>query len=176
MVSMSGLERALHHLARLSAYLSGLLILSAALVTILDVVMRSVINRPFFGANDIVLYLLTIGVVGFFPLMVDSAHHIKIEVLGSRLGRRGVRLVEGFANLVTLLVLAGFTWQFLLRGNRLASFGDASQILQLPVAPMWWIGAGFMALAVVIQAVMVVTGHSQRVPVGQTLDEYERRR
>lgn len=163
------LERILHNAARLVAYASGVLVLFAAVVTLSEVIMRSVVNRPFFGANDLVLYLLTIAVVGFFPLMVDSGHHIKIDSLGKWLGPRGNRAVEWFASLITLLALAGFAWQFWRQGMRLAAYNDVTQLLHLPLAPMWWIASGIMALATAIQALIVVTGNIHRTPVNDTL-------
>ncbi|MFC6762472.1 TRAP transporter small permease [Sulfitobacter porphyrae] len=113
------LERGLHHAARLVAYASGGLVLVAAVVTLYEVFMRSVVNRPFFGANDLVLYVLTIGVIGFFPLMVDSGHHIKIDSFGKFLGPRWFRRFEWFGNIVTLFVLAAFVWQFWRQGMRM---------------------------------------------------------
>ncbi len=165
------LERVLHNAARLVAYASGMLVLLAAFVTISEVFLRSVINRPFFGANDLVMYLLTVGVVGFFPLMVDSGHHIKIDTLGKWLGTRGNLLIERFASVVTLLVLSGFVWQFARQGMRHSTYDDVTQMLHLPLAPLWWTAAGIMALATAIQALIVLTGNIHRLPVHETLKE-----
>lgn len=162
-------ERSLHYLARLVAYVSGALVLGAAVVTLYEVFMRSVLNRPFFGANDLVLYLLTIGVVGFFPLMVDSGHHIKIDSLGKIAGERWNRVIEWFAATVTLAVLAAFAWQFWRQGMRLAAYNDVTQILHIPTAPLWWAASAILGLATAIQALAVLTGHLDRMPVHETL-------
>jgi TRAP-type transport system small permease protein len=164
-------ERLLHHLARGVAYVSGGLVLIAAGLTLYEVFMRSVLNRPFFGANDLVLYLLTLGVIGFFPLMVDSGHHIKIDSLGKMAGLRWNRLIEWFAASVTLVVLAAFAWQFWRQGMRLAAYNDATQILHIPTAPLWLAASAIMGLATAIQALAVLTGHLDRIPVHQTLSK-----
>ena len=165
------LERGLHHAARLVAYVSGGLVLVAAVVTLYEVFMRSVVNRPFFGANDLVLYVLTIGVIGFFPLMVDSGHHIKIDSFGKFLGPRWFRRFEWFGNIVTLFILAAFVWQFWRQGMRMAGYNDVTQILQLPLAPMWFAASAILGLATAIQLLIVLTGNIDRVAVHETLKQ-----
>lgn len=161
---MEKLVGATRSVARLIAYCSSLLIFFAALVTLLDIFMRSFLRLPIHGANDVILMALTLAVIGYFPLMIESGHHMKIDVLGKAFGARFRMVIEGFANMLTLLVLAGFAWQFWLRGERLHGYDERSQMLQLPMAPLWWIAASFMAVAVLAQILILLTGRFDQQP------------
>ena len=45
------------------------LIVLAAALTLADVVMRSVVRHPLFGTNDVVIILLTIGILRVVPVL-----------------------------------------------------------------------------------------------------------
>lgn len=161
--------------SRFIAYISCFLILFAACVTLLEVFLRSVVHRPFYGANDVVLTALTIAVIGFFPLMIESGHHMRIDVVGKRIGGKGRVIIEAFANSVTFLVLVGFAWQFWIRGDRLAGYGERTQMLQIPVAPIWWVAAGIMGVAVFAQLLITLTGRTEHLSEETEIEEFEGR-
>jgi hypothetical protein len=79
-----------------------------------------------------------------------------VTALGPRLGSIGFWLVELFAGLAILTILGAFTWQFALRAMMLAKMGEGSQLLLIPMAPVWWAGAALMGLAAIAQCLVVV--------------------
>ena len=75
--------------------------------------------------------------------------------MGRRLGTSGFWLVELFAGTAILSFSAPFAWQFALRAMMLAKIGEGSQLLQIPMAPFWWIGARLMAAAALAQCLLI---------------------
>jgi TRAP-type transport system small permease protein len=138
----------------LALFAIGLIVLAAAL-TLIDVVMRSILQRPLFGTNDVVIILLTVGILATFPYCTATRQHLRVTALGSRLGDSGFWLVELFAGTAILIILAAFAWQFALRAMMLAKMGEGSQLLQIPMAPVWWIGACLMAAAALAQCLLI---------------------
>jgi TRAP-type C4-dicarboxylate transport system permease small subunit len=151
---------ALHRISgaasRLVAYLAVAMIVLGAVLTAVDVFFRSALRMPIFGTNDIVVLALTLGVTGCFPYALAVRHHMKVEVVGRRLGARAYWTLEVFAGLATTAVLAAFAIEFAARAGRLARMNEASQLLLIPLSPIWWVSAGLMAIAAAAQIVVVL--------------------
>ena len=63
-------------LTRIVALLAVGLILAGSAITVADVVLRSSIRKPIFGANDIVLLILVVAVTACFPHALAMREHI----------------------------------------------------------------------------------------------------
>lgn len=138
------------------ASLAVLLIILSALLTVVDVFMRSVISNPLFGTNDIVVILLTVAVVGCFPFGLAVRQHIQVDLLGRSLGPRGFWFLEIFANLLTLTVFVAFCIEFGIRAERLGAMHTGTQLLAIPLMPFWWAAAGILGLASLAQLIVVL--------------------
>ena len=131
------------------------LIVLSAVLTLFDVVMRSIVYRPLFGTNDVVIILLTVGILACFPYCTATRQHLRVTTLGSRLGGSGFWVVELLAGIATLVVLVAFAWQFGLRATMLAKTRESSQLLAIPLAPVWWAGSALMAAASLAQFLLI---------------------
>jgi TRAP-type C4-dicarboxylate transport system permease small subunit len=138
------------------AILAISLIVLAAALTLADVVMRSIVMRPLFGTNDIVILLLTAGILACFPYCTATRQHLRVTALGTRLGNAGFWLFELFAGATILIILSAFVWQFALRAAMLAKTGEGTQLLAIPIAPVWWVGSALMAAAALAQCLLIV--------------------
>jgi TRAP-type C4-dicarboxylate transport system permease small subunit len=154
--------------SRLVAYLAVAMIIIGAVLTAIDVFFRSALRMPIFGTNDIVVLALTLGVTGCFPYALAVRQHMKVEVVGRRLGPRAYWSLELFAGLATTAVFAAFAVEFAARAGRLARMNEASQLLLIPLSPIWWISAALMAIAAAAQ-IVVVLENAHAVAVGRAL-------
>ena len=154
--------------SRLAAYLAVAMIVAAAALTALDVFFRSILRSPLFGTNDVVVLALTIGVTGCFAYALAIRRHMSVDVIGRRLGSRAYWLLELFGGAATLAVFAGFAAEFASRAGRLARMNEASQLLSIPLSPVWWAAAAFMGLAAAVQ-IAVVLENAHAVAVGRAL-------
>lgn len=162
---------ALHRISgaasRLVAYLAVAMIVLGAVLTAVDVFFRSALRMPIFGTNDIVVLALTLGVIGCFPYALAVRQHMKVEVFGRRLGPRAYWSLELFAGLATAAVFAAFAVEFGERAARLARMNEASQLLLIPLSPIWWVSAALMAVAAAAQiAVVIENAHAVAVRRG----------
>lgn len=153
---IDALQRVSGVASRLVAYLSVAMIVLAAVLTGVDVFFRSILRSPIFGTNDFVVLALTLGVTGCFPYALAIRQHMKVELIGRRLGPRGYWSLELFAGIATTAVFAGFAVEFAQRAGRLARMNEASQLLLIPLSPIWWLAAGLMAIAAAVQLVVVL--------------------
>ena len=75
-------------LTRIVALLAVGLILAGSAITVADVVLRSSIRKPIFGANDIVLLILVVAVTACFPHALAMREHMRIAAFGKAVGGR----------------------------------------------------------------------------------------
>ncbi|MEC7760666.1 MAG: TRAP transporter small permease [Pseudomonadota bacterium] len=141
------------------ATISGVLLIAMMGVLAVDVVMRYGFGAPMLGSNEIV-QLLALGVVmGALPYCTQGDGHVRVDVFDGMIGAVG-----RFIGDVTSRGLAIFAFVVLFRRAVLkaldaAEFGDTTNMLNLPLWPLYAIlaaGIGLCALVYVDQLVAIV--------------------
>lgn len=146
-------EKLAQRLSHAIALVGLTLLLLQATAIVIDVMLRWVFNSPFFGMEDINKLLLAIILASFFPVLLIDSKNITINFLGRALGPRVSIWFDVFGQLVTLLLFVIVTWQLAVYASEIRS--QTTLILQLPVAPAWWLTTGLIALCVPVQLVVV---------------------
>lgn len=142
---------------RAVALLAVGLILAGSALTVADVVLRSSIRKPIYGANDIVLLVLVVAVSACFPHAIAMREHMRLAAFGKAVGGRvGHWLCEIFAGVVILLVFAGFSWQFGRKALVLAATHEHTQLLSLSIAPWWWAATVLLGIAALSQLIVLL--------------------
>ena len=149
-------EKLVQRLSHAIALVGLTLLLLQATAIVIDVVLRWVFNSPFFGLEDINKLLLAVILASFFPALLIDSKNITINFLGRALGPRVSIWFDIFGELVTLLLFVIVTWQLAIYASEIRS--QTTLILQLPVAPAWWLTTSLIALCIPVQLV-VVAGH-----------------
>ena len=115
--------------------------------TIVDVAGRYLLSRPLPGATEITELLLAATVfVGLAAVCLDDGH-VTVDLLTSRLPPRLAAPRLLMARLVTAAALLLVGWRLAVHGERLASYGETSVYLRLPVAPVAYAAAALCVLA-----------------------------
>jgi TRAP-type C4-dicarboxylate transport system permease small subunit len=147
-----------------------ILLLILALFILSDVIMRWLFNAPYAGVLDISQLLLPVIVSTCFPIAVLQRHHITIRFLGKAAGPRGETWLECFGSLVFLLFLTLVAWQFILHTADMQAAGEHTWVIQLPMAPWWWITTAMMTSCVPLQGLIVVS-HFVRAVTGRIAEQ-----
>ena len=130
----------------------GLIVQSFAIVT--DVLFRWLFNSPVQGMEDLNGLLIIAIVASFFPAVLHNRANVSINVVGKLFGPRGAEVLNSFGHLMTLIFFAILAWQLI---RYTLSLDDRiTQILELPVQPMWWIAAIIMAACVPVQVLVLI--------------------
>ncbi|WP_106753462.1 TRAP transporter small permease [Pannonibacter carbonis] len=116
----------------------GSLCLAALLtLTVSDALLRSLANRPVFGASDLIQVLLCLVVAASLPLCVAAGRAIAIDMLVERLP---ARLRKPLARLMAatsagLLLLAA--WRCFVNAGEAAQFGESTMLLRIGYGPFY---------------------------------------
>jgi TRAP-type C4-dicarboxylate transport system permease small subunit len=133
------------------AAVCALLLVCAAVLV--DVSLRWMFNAPLHGLEDLTGLVITVAIAACMPAGMALRNHITVRALGHLLGPRGHALLEVFGQCVTLSFIALAAWQLLIYTGDVAK--RTSPVLELPIAPVWTVTAGFVVLAAVVQAMVV---------------------
>jgi TRAP-type C4-dicarboxylate transport system permease small subunit len=131
----------------------GLLLL--ALMTSLDVFARWLLNQPLHGVNDLSAIALAVIIAACLPANLAERQNITVELVGNSLGGRTKACLEAFGSFATLVFVSLMAWRFVLYSQEIASSGQTTWVLRLPIAPAWWIATGFMILSIPTQLMVL---------------------
>ncbi|WP_162906810.1 TRAP transporter small permease [Algihabitans albus] len=133
------------------------------LLTCVDVIGRYLFNAPVQGASELIQFGMGLVVFGALPLVGASGSHIVVGLLELVAGR-AVQLLQRLVMTVTsVIALAVMGWRLYLTGVDLASYGDSSSFLRIPLAPM----AYFMAAMALVAALAAVAHFFERPLQGE---------
>ncbi|MGE0735882.1 MAG: TRAP transporter large permease subunit [Alphaproteobacteria bacterium] len=162
---LEGLSRAA---SRRIAVLAVVGMLAFAILTAVDVVLRRWTQLPMAGFNEILALILPITIVACFPAGVAERGHLTITFLRRSLNPRFAALLHLFGQTLLLVAFCILAWRVagyaLLLDHRKAE----TTILKWPLAPTFWLVAGLLAIAALIQLIVLandVRDRGRRQPV-----------
>jgi TRAP-type transport system small permease protein len=113
-------------------------------LTFFDVVGRYLLNRPIRGAFEITELGLVVLIFAGLPLVSHADEHVTMDfidrVLPDRLRRAWIRVMHA----VCAAIMFFLAWQVWIKANRIAGYGDTTDVLLVPIGPFVY----FMALMI----------------------------
>lgn len=132
--------------------LASLCLVALALVTLVDVIGRYLLNYSIIGSVEIT-EMLMVGVIFTGIAMATLAReHVMIDLLTWRKGTAMQRVQQIVSNLLATgisLLLAAATWS---QATSALDFGDQTTMLSLPLAPVIFFMSGMLLINSLIHA------------------------
>jgi TRAP-type C4-dicarboxylate transport system permease small subunit len=148
--------------AKLCCWAASVPLAAMMLLTVADVVGRSVFARPIHGTYELVELLLTCTFFLALPAVFLRDGHVLVDVIDTRLPR-AVPWLKRIALVVAAVMLGIIAWRGWLFARNSLEFGDVTSDLSLPLI-LYWIpllaGIGGAAVAAVGMAVARRNGRS----------------
>ena len=142
--------------ARVLAILAGAGLLLVLALIFVSVVMRYIFSTPIVGVNEIV-QLASVGIVMLaLPWCTAEGAHVGVDVLDQKIGRWGRFLGDVQARAIAALILSVLVWRASLKAMDAREFGDATNMLQMPIWPFYAMIAAGMALSVLVLAAQLI--------------------
>ena len=136
--------------ARALAIIAGAGLLLVLALIFVSVVMRYIFSTPIVGVNEIV-QLASVGIVMLaLPWCTAEGAHVGVDVLDQKIGRWGRFLGDVQARAIAALILSVLVWRAILKAMDAREFGDATNMLQMPIWPFYAMIAAGMALSVLV--------------------------
>ena len=123
------------------------------MVTVVDVAGRYFFNRPLPAGFELTEYLMGVLVFLALPLVSATGDHVRISLLDSRFGERARLLRDRVTGVLAGLVCMVIAWPLGTLATRMASYGDGTQTLGIPLAPLAFFMVASLGLSGLVMAV-----------------------
>jgi len=137
----------------LLAALAGVILLGMVGLIGFGVIMRYLVGQPILGINEIVQLAAVALAMLALPYTTHVEGHVRADIFDSPLGPRGRfvgDLLTRALSMIALWVLAGRAWDKTLDA---LEYGDETNMLGLPIWPVYGFVAAAIALTIAVFAV-----------------------
>ncbi len=146
------------------AILAGTSLMFMVLVIAVGVVMRFVLAMPILGANEIV-QLTAVAVVALaLPYCTVTDGHVRVDVLDEAIGPIGRLIGDVLSRVLSIIVLGVLAWRAGLKALDALKYGDATNMLSLPIWPFYGLLAFGVAAAALALAVQLASIFTRKAP------------
>lgn len=158
---VAGLERIALAATRGLSVVGLVALMGLAAMTLADGLMRWLANRPIEGVRDLGGLAIAVAISCCLPIVMMERGNIAIR-LGGKLSPALGRVLDAFAALVTLVVLAAVAWQVWIYADKIARARETTFVLQIPTAPFWF-GVDLVLWSAVAVQLLVLINDSLKV-------------
>lgn len=145
------------------AVFSGLVLIALIGLTFCDVVLRYIFSAPIFGARDLLEMGMVVVISLAFPFTWRNGGHIVVDLLPDY----GIVALTVIRDLVVrfigIAIFGLLAWRMWLRADDAVLFNEATNMLEVPFQPFFWVLAGasvFQTVVLVAECVCLVLGKS----------------
>ncbi len=139
---------------------AGVLFLMMSL-TAVDVAGRYLLNKPVPGGFELTEILLAALIYCGLPLVSARREHIVIDTFDVYFSARFKRALDVVAEVLCAATLAGVGYLIFLRAVRVAEYGDTTNVLKLPLAPVAYLMATMIVVAALIHLSLIFVPHAE---------------
>jgi TRAP-type C4-dicarboxylate transport system permease small subunit len=161
----SAVERVVGRVGEFFAILAGIALVIMVLVIAVGVVMRFALAMPILGSNEIV-QLTAVAVVALgLPYCTAGDGHVRVDVLDQAIGPVGRFVGDVLSRVLSAIVLGVLVWRASLKAADAFRYGDATNMLTLPIWPFYGLlafGVAMATLALLAQLFSIVTGKAAK--------------
>lgn len=148
-------ERILKRIVTWAGMASTTLLGLMMMLTVVDVILRYIFDRPIMGSMELTEYLMVcVGTLGLAWCALQGAH-IKVELIVSRFPPRLQKVMDSF-NYILLIAVSGLiASQTFVRAGTVRELGVASAMLDVPQYPFVLVSS-FSYLLLFLTSIMLI--------------------
>lgn len=142
---------------------AGLCLISMVVVVMLGVVLRYVVGNPLLGVNEIVQLIAVALAMLALPYCTASDAHVRVDLFDRFLGRWGRLFGDLLSRSLSVTALFFLCWQAWDKAADAIEFGDVTNMLSLPLWPIYGaivLGMALCALVYAMQIMALILGWS----------------
>lgn len=152
---LTALERIALGATRCLAVVGLIALMSLAVMTLADGLMRWLANRPIEGVRDLSGLAIALAIACCFPVVMIERGNITIR-LAEKVSSTFSHVLEFFAAALVCVVTGALSWQIWLYAAKMARARETTFVLQIPVAPFWYGVSIVIACAVLVQLIVTI--------------------
>jgi len=111
------------------------ILFSMMALTFVDVILRYVFSRPLRGGFEVTELLLLVLIFAGLPLVTHANEHVTMDLIDRWLGARARHALRRIMEAVSAALMFALTWFMWLKAQRIAGYGDTTDVLRIAVGP-----------------------------------------
>ncbi len=139
---------------------SAVVLFLMMMVTAVDVIGRYLFNMPLAGGFELTEMMLAALIFCGLPLVSKRREHIVIDTFDPFMSRQVKQFFNVLADVVCFLTLSGIGYLIFRRAVRVAEYGDTTNVLKLPLAPVAALMGAMIVIAAVIHLALIFVPHA----------------
>lgn len=145
------LERAVFPASRILHIVGQGIIIMMVLITVADVILRYIFNKPILGSYEITEFMMVLLVFASAGYTMAVKGHVCVDLVTSQLPPRAQAIIESVTSLLALGLFSLVTWRNVLHAETVLRRHDVSAELFIPVSPfILFIALGVAVLCLVL--------------------------
>jgi TRAP-type C4-dicarboxylate transport system permease small subunit len=145
-----------------TGFMAAMALFTIMWLTVFDVTGRKFLNHSVPGGLELTEVLMVVVIFGALPLVSWRNEHVVFDSLDPFIPDWVQRIQQRLVHLVCAVAFGFMAYLMVLRADRFAEYGDITVYLQLPLSPVAWMMAVFLAVTALVHAVFVVVSAPQR--------------
>jgi TRAP-type C4-dicarboxylate transport system permease small subunit len=143
-------------------YFAAAVLFLMMIVTAVDVVGRYFFNKPLAGGFEITEIGLALLIYCALPLVSDRREHIVIDTFDVFMSPGVKTFLNRLSDVVCFVALSGVGYILFKRALRVAEYGDTTNVLLLPLAPVVYTMSGMIVVAGLMHLVLIFIPHAEQ--------------
>lgn len=137
-------------------FAASVILFAMMLLTFVDVIGRYVFNRPLRGAFEITELMLVLLIFAGLPLVSHADEHVTMDFIDHFIGPRVRAALVRLSHIVCAAVLLFLSWLIWLKADRIAGYGDTTDVMRITIGPFVYFMAVMIAVSGLIHAWKIV--------------------
>lgn len=139
------------------ASVAGVFLIAMTCLISIAVIMRYVAGQPILGVNEIVQLIAVALAMLALPYTTHSQRHVRADIFDPALGAMGRFLADLLTRALSIAALCYLVVRAKDKALDAHEFGDATNMLELPIWPFYGLIALGMSLCIIVFALQFVT-------------------
>ena len=131
-------------------------------LTFVDVILRYWFNAPIPGGFEVTELMLASLIFCGIPLVTMEQEHVSVDLFDKFIPK----VVHRFRDIVVLVVctlcVSVLVWRMWLKARESQAYGDITSVLELPLAPVFFLGSFSLALTATVFAILLYRRFQER--------------
>ncbi len=140
----------------LCGVLAALALFAIMALTLADVLGRKLLDHSVPGSLELTEILMVVVIFAALPLVSLHGEHVVFDSLDALIPPRLRRAQQGLVDLLCAGALAALAWRMAIKSTNMASYGDVTAQLRLPLGPFVMLMAVLCALTALVHLLLLV--------------------
>lgn len=143
---------------------SAAILFAMMLLTFADVVARYLFDFPLRGAFEVTELMLLVLIFAGLPLVSHADENVTMDFIDHMLPEPALRALERSVHALCAAVFLFLAWLIWLKAGKIATYGDTTDVMKIPIAPFVYFMTAAIALTGAVHLIKVFILPKRREP------------